>query len=552
MGFIAIIKYGFYKGFVLIERFSDTCSMYEAVKMNISGSTIEPAISFYGKNYTYADVFACIDTLADNLAAEFGIGKGTAVTLCIPNSPAAVYVFYAANKLGAAVNLVHPFLPPEKLKESAQKSGSRLIVVYDLYAADGFDFGIPVLVSGSAFYMGAAAKLYYRLTQKRKMHGEPLEKYLKNRGNPHAATAQFGAREPAVYLASGGTTGDPKTIVHCNAVCNNLCAKAEEFLGEPMKNYTALYNVLPIFHGYGLCINMHMCMIMRRTNVMCLKFNAKRSAKEIVKSRANILTGVPTMYWKLLGAKAFVRGDLSALKDIWVGGDSISPQLLSGFNAVLERQGASARIFAGYGLTETAGVCVVNTRQRNREGSVGLPLSGTEIGIYKDGVRQKTGELGEIYLHSEQFMLGYLGETEEPFVEADGKKWLATGDCGYVDEDGFLFFKQRMKNILKVSGVPVYPSEIEEAAGQAAGVAKCCAVGIPDPVKGQVVRLYVELAPGADSAACEREIMEICRRRLIGYAVPRQIVCRKKLAVSIIGKVDRKALEDEVAKEGRA
>ena len=526
--------------------------MYEAVKMNISGSKIEPAIAFYGKNYTFAEVFARIDTLADNLAAEFSLGKGDAVTLCVPNSPAAVFAFYAANKLGAAVNLVHPFLPPEKLKESAEKSHSKLIVVYDLYPASGFEFGMPVLVSDSAFYMGAAAKLYYRFTQKRRAKGIPLEKYLKNRGNPPATAAQFGAFEPAVYLASGGTAGEPKTIAHRNAVCNNLCAKAQEFLGEPLENYTALYNVLPIFHGYGLCINMHMCMIMRRTNVMCIKFDAKRSARAIVRSRANILTGVPTMYLKLLGEEAFTRGDLSNLKDIWVGGDSVSPQLLSEFNAVLQRQGASARIFAGYGLTETAGVCVVNTRSNNRGGSGGRPLTGTEIGIYKDGVRQGAGQVGEIYLHSEQFMLGYLGEERDPFVEADGKKWLVTGDCGYVDKDGFLFFKQRLKNVLKVSGVPVYPSEIEEAAGQAKGVAKCCAVGVPDSVKGQIVRLYVEPEPGADRAACEREIMEICRRRLIGYAVPRQIVFRDKLAVSIIGKIDRKKLEEEIEKEGGA
>lgn len=523
--------------------------MYEAAKLNISGSKIEPAIAFYGKNYTFAEVFDRIDTLADNLAAEFSIGKGDCVTLCIPNSPAAVFAFYAANKLGAAVNLVHPFLPPEKLRESAEKSGSKLIIVYDLYPSADLGAGIPVLVSDSSSYMGSAAKLWYRLTQKRRAKGVSLELYLKKRGNPHIVAQEFGAREPAVYLASGGTAGEPKTIAHSNAVCNNLCAKAQEFLGEPLAHYTALYNVLPIFHGYGLCINMHMCMVMRRTNIMCIRFNAARSAKEIVKSRANILTGVPTMYLKLLGEKAFRRGDLSALKDIWVGGDSVSPRLLSEFNAVLQRQGASARMFAGYGLTETAGVCVVNTRAHNREGSVGRPLSGTEIGIFQGGKRCKTGDVGEIYIHTEQFMLGYLGETEDPFVEAEGKKWLATGDCGYVDADGFLYFKQRIKNVLKVSGVPVYPSEVEEAAGQARGVAKCCAVGIPDPVKGQVVRLYAETKQGADPIVCEREILAVCRRRLIGYAVPRQIVFRTKLPVSIIGKIDRKALEEEVAAE---
>ena len=121
-------------------------SMYDALLLNISGSTVRTAISFYGKKYSFDDVFAAIDTLADNLAAEYCIGKGDTVTLCMPNSPAALYCFYAANKLGACVNLVHPFLPPEKLKESARQTGSKLILVYDLYKCGQADFGILSLI----------------------------------------------------------------------------------------------------------------------------------------------------------------------------------------------------------------------------------------------------------------------------------------------------------------------------------------------------------------------------------------------------------------------
>ena len=520
--------------------------MYRAAKLNISDSPIRTAIDFYGKRYTFDEVFSYIDTLADNLAAEFSIGKGDTVTLCLPNSPAAVFAFYAANKLGAAVNLVHPFLPPEKLKESVAATASKLLVVYDLYRCGRFDFGVPLLVSGSGRYMGAAARLYYRLTNRRTAAGRAFEPYLKKRGNPHVPEAGFSAADPAVYLASGGTTGEPKTIVHGNNVCNALCAKAQVFLGEPLENYTALYNVLPIFHGYGLCINMHMCMLMRKTNVMCIRFQARRSAKAIVKSRANILTGVPTMYLKLLGEKAFCRGDLSALKDIWVGGDSMPRSKLDEFNAVLERQGASARIRLGYGLTETAGVCVVNTRKKEKEGSVGYPLPGTAVGIYKDGRALPAGEVGEIYLDTEQCMLGYLGGGE-PFVQADGRRWIATGDCGYVDEEGFLYFKQRIKNMIKVSGVPVYPSEVEEAALRVPGAAKACAVGIPDAVRGQAVRLYVEAAPKSapSEEALRAAVLEQCRRLLLPYAVPRQIVVRARLPVNRIGKIDRLALERE-------
>ena len=527
-----------------MKQLPENCSMYEAILQNISDSTVHTAISFYGKKYSFAQVHRMIDVLADNLAADFSVGKGDTVTLCMPNSPAALLCFYAANKLGAAVNLVHPFIPPEKLKESIDRTASKLVLVYDLYKCGKYDFGVPTLVSDSSRYMATPAKAYYRLTKKRTAFGESFEKYLKNRKNPHVCAAAFEENEAAVYLASGGTTGEPKIIVHNNRVFNILCAKAEEFLSEPVENYSALYNVLPIFHGFGLCINMHMCMLMRRTNIMCIQFNAKRSAKQIVKEKANILTGVPTMFLKLLGERSFTKADLSHIKDVYVGGDSVPQQLIDDFNAALERGGSRARMYVGYGLTETVTVCLVNTLAHHRENSIGYPLSNTYVKIFKDGKEQPAGEVGEIYLDTDQFMIGYLHEEYSPFEEIGGRKWLKTGDYGWLDKDGFLYFKQRIKNMIKVSGVPVYPSEIEEVAREVTGVRKVCAVGVIDAVKGQVVRLFVECKENADRTACEREILEICRRKLISYAVPKEIIFEDRLPVNLIGKIDRKVLEE--------
>ncbi len=520
-------------------------SMYDALLLNVSGSTVRTAISFYGKKYSFDDVFAAIDTLADNLAAEYSIGKGDTVTLCMPNSPAALYCFYAANKLGARVNLVHPFLPPEKLKESARQTGSKLILVYDLYKCGQADFGIPALVSDSSSYMGLVPRIYYKMTNERTAFGEPFEPLLKKRGNPRLPAAKWKDGEPAVYLASGGTTGEPKIIAHDNSVFNRLCAKAEEFLSEPIGNYRALYNVLPIFHGFGLCINMHMCTLMRRTNIMCIKFSPKMSARQIVKGKANILTGVPTMFLKLLGEKAFTGADLSNIKDVYVGGDSVPQQLIDDFNEALEKGGSSARMYVGYGLTETVTVCLVNTLAHHRENSIGYPLSGTRVRIVKDGKDLPAGEVGEIWLHTDQFMLGYLHGNGSPFEEEGGVRWLKTGDYGWLDEDGYLYFKQRIKNMIKVSGVPVYPSEIEDAVLSVKGVKKACAVGMDDPVRGQVVKLYVEPDAGAEESALSAEIERVCREKLIAYAVPKKIVFRGRLPVNLIGKIDRKQLEEE-------
>ena len=285
-------------------------------------------------------------------------------------------------------------------------------------------------------------------------------------------------------------------------------------------------------------------MMMRRTNVMCIRFSAKMSARQIVRSRANILTGVPTMFLKLLAEPSFVNADLSHIKDVYVGGDSVPATLIEDFNEALEKGGSSARMYVGYGLTETVTVCLVNTLAHHRENSIGYPLSGTRVKIVKDGKEVPSGEVGEIYLSSDQFMLGYLHEDYSPFEVIDGVKWLKTGDYGWLDKDGYLYFKQRIKNMIKVSGVPVYPSEIESVAMQCAGVKKACAVGVEDAVKGQVVRLYVECRDGADRETCREEILALCRRLLIAYAVPKDIVVLDRLPVNLIGKIDRKALED--------
>ena len=528
------------------EKLLPEYSMYEAARANIADRSVRTAVSFYGKRYSFDEIFRLIDLLADNLAAEFSLQRGDTVTLCAPNSPQALLAFYAANKLGVRVNLVHPYIPPEKLSESIRRTESKLLFVYDQYKGEASAFSVPVLVSGCGRFMGFAAKLYYHASNKRTMKGGvSFEKYLKDRRAPKKEAARFGMDEAAVYLASGGTTGEPKIIAHNNFVFNNLCAKAEEFLSEPLENYTALYNVLPIFHGFGLCINMHMCMMMRATNIMCIKFNARMSARQIVKEKANILTGVPTMFLKLLGEKAFTEGDLSSLKDVFVGGDSVPDALVEKFDAALAKGGSRARMYIGYGLTETVTVCLVNTIRHNRPSSIGYPLSHTSVRIYKDGARLPAGEVGEIWLDTDQFMLGYLGDGHAPFAEADGVKWLKTGDYGWLDEDGFLYFKQRIKNMIKVSGVPVYPSEIESVVLAVEGVKKACAVGTEDAVRGQVVKLFVEPAEDADEEALRAAISAACAEKLIAYAVPKVIVFRARLPVNLIGKIDWKRLEEE-------
>lgn len=519
--------------------------MYQAARLNLSGSTIRTAISFYGNRISFDQVFVLIDALAESFSARFHIGKGDTITLCMPNSPSALLAFYAANKLGAAVNLVHPYIPPEKLSESAKKTDSKLIVVYDAYPHAGEEkpaFGVPVLESDCGWFMGAAARAYYRMTNKKLGWGEKLEKLLKKKRGPSLPSVNFAQAEPGSLSRERRHHGRAEDHRPQQLYVQSSVFQGAGVFERTLENYVSLYNVLPIFHGFGLCINMHMCMIMRRTNIMCIKFDAKRCARQIQKERANILTGVPTMYLKLMGEKTFTGGDLSSIKDVFVGGDSAPRALIEKFDEVLKRGNSNAHMYEGYGLTETVTVCLVNTREHNRPGSIGYPLSDTRVCIVKNGKKLPAGEVGEIYIRTPLFMQGYLGNGEQPFERLEGETWLKTGDYGYLDEDGFLYFKQRIKNMIKVSGVPVYPSEIESVALLCPKVKKACAVGVSDTVKGQVVKLYVE---SADGDSLKEELLSLCRAKLIAYAVPKFIEVRDRLPVNLIGKIDRKSLEEE-------
>lgn len=519
-------------------------SLYEAVLKSALQAPGRTVIYFYGREFTYARLIELIDRAAGGLY-DLGIRAGDVVTVCLPNSPAAAVALYALNKLGAIANLVHPFLPPLQLKEAAVRTCSKLIVAYDVYLAKHrLPADIPILQSKSAYYMNTLGKIVYkRINRGLDWSSLPAFEELFN-GEPYGQTARFTDEMAAVYLPSGGTTGSPKIIMHNCRVFNELCACAPFFLADPIPSYQAMYSVLPIFHGFGLCMNLHMCMLMGVKNVMSMKFDARSMAKALRRHKVGIITGVPTMYNKLLKEPAFLKAKLPHLRECFVGGDAVDGGLVKRFDAQLKKAGSRGGMYIGYGLTETVTVCCVNTARFHRARSIGYPLPGAEFAIVKEGKRAACGEVGEICVKTSIIMLGYLDGGELPLKEFENTGWLFTGDYGYMDADGFLYFKQRIKNMIKVSGVPVYPSEIEEEVGKIAGVAYACAVGVADEIKGEVVRLYVQPAENTDIEELKGRIEEVCRHNLIAYAVPKQIIF-KQLPVSAIGKIERKLLEEE-------
>lgn len=514
-------------------------TLYECFASCAQKNPQKTAMVFYGGRIKFHELLELVNRAASGL--KNFVKKDDVVTLCVPNSPSAAIALYAVNKLGAICNLVHPFIKKDSLVGCMKKVNSKLLITYDQFEEKN-DMGCEILISDSSYFMSGPSKLYYKLAFKKKIGKYDKSKRFENLLSFSELNETDRPTSAAVFLPSGGTTGEPKIIMQSDEAFNGLSTHVEYFLSEPVSHYTAMYSVLPIFHGFGLCLNLHICMANAVTNVMTLKFNAKSMAKSIKKERVNILTGVPAMYNKLLACDKFLKTDLSSIKDCFVGGDYASEDLVDSFNDVLKRNGSRGKLYVGYGLAETIAVCALNMAKHDRKGSVGYPLPDTELCISDGHKKLAAGEVGELCVRSPHVMLGYYDSDTSPIKKLEGEEWLFTGDICYLDADGYLYFKQRQKNMIKVNGVPVFPSEIESVISKIEGIKNVAAIGMPDSQKGEVVKLFVEKDDGADEKELLNKIRAACKEKLIVYAIPKQIVFMP-LPLNIIGKVDRKLLQ---------
>ena len=520
-------------------------TLYDVLKQTATRFPDRCAVVFYGRRMSYRQLLHRVDVFASNLVAK-GIRPGDVVTVCLPNSPSATVAFYAINKVGAVCNLLHPYVPLQQMMENIRQTNTSLLIIYDVYTLKNGNVtaDIPVLLSHTYYFMGTLARLYFRSTNKNIQYRnyERLEKLFEGQYTDFPAY-RFGDEEQAVFLPSGGTTGDSKIIRHCCASFNKLCECAQDFLQDDVSEYRAMYSVLPIFHGFGLCMNMHMSVTNAVKNVMCIKFDAGHLARAVRREKINILTGVPVMYSRLLNERKFVHGNLSSLKECFVGGDSTPVTLIDEFNAVLKRQGSKARLLEGYGLAETIAACALNTVNNHKDGSLGRAVCGCRIDIAENGKLLPPGSLGEIAVSGPLVMLGYFDNSDGAFAEIEGRKYLLTGDYGWMDEEGYVYFKQRIKNVVSVNGVLVFPSEIESVVQSVEGVTACAATGIPDAKRGEAVKLFVQIQSGADVKEILADVEEALRNKVIVYAYPKEIVVVDSLPVNLIRKVDRRKLK---------
>ncbi|MGN0963633.1 MAG: class I adenylate-forming enzyme family protein, partial [Clostridia bacterium] len=363
------------------------------------------------------------------------------------------------------------------------------------------------------------------------------------------------ASDPAVILYSGGTTGKTKGILLSNRNFNALGRQV--IAANPMfRPGDKMLAAMPLFHGFGLGVCVHTMLSSGGRCILVPRFTAQSYAKLITKYRCNFIAGVPTLYEALIRIPDMKNADLSCLKGVFSGGDSLSVELKKKFDKFLYDHKATVQIREGYGTTETVTACCLTPTHISKEGSIGIPFPDTYSKIVKPDTNEELpyGEEGEILLAGPTVMQEYINHPEETArtlrTHDDGLTWVYTGDLGYMDSDGFIYFKGRAKRMIVSSGYNIYPGQIENILDAHEKVHMSCVIGVPDPYRMQAVKVFLMLKPGVEANdATKEEIMAYCRKNIAKYALPKEIEFRDELPKTLVGKVAYRQLEEEEAEK---
>ena len=517
------------------------------------------AIEYFETQVTYKEMIKRINKVAAALKA-IGAEKGERITVCMPNTPEAVYAFYAINEIGAVANMVHPLSSENEIEDYLNQSESKIMfcidVSYPKVEAILKNTGVEqVIVVSPTRSMSTIVRIIYKLTKGRKNHIKKsqqittwdkfLSKASKFIGNPHA---RVNSEDDAVIMYSGGTTGKPKGIVLSNLNFNAQALGAKYLVPELFKPEYSFMAFLPNFHAFGLGCCIHMPLYFGARTFLIPQFNPKKFKQYITKYKVSILVGVPTVFDYLTKIK-FKKDALKTVKFVVSGGDMISMASKEKINDFLKDHGSKAIMENGYGLTEASGGFIFSPRSvANDPDAIGYPLPDNEVLILDIDTNKpvKTGEDGEIVLRGMAVMKRYLGkpkETEEAFIKVGNKKYLRTGDIGYVDEEGVVHFRSRLKRMIISNGYNIYPANIEEITLKCQSVASCAAIGREDKLRGEKVVVFVVAKEGASERQIKKELATIYKKNLAKYEIPREIHFLDALPQTKLAKVDFKALE---------
>lgn len=543
-------------------------TMYQMVAETAKKYPKTLAYTFMGKGTTYEEFVQRIDRAAKGLV-KLGIRKGNRVTICMPNTPQALDCFYALNRIGAIPNMIHPLSAAQEIAFYLNVSHSKAVLTLDQFYGkvaeilSQLDDDCQVIIARIADELPFPLSVLYPMTKaarqvpKLPKKGYTLWTDLTSSGKDVTLPKDTGkANDCGAILYSGGTTGTTKGIMLSNLNFNALGLQTIAASGFKSIAGVKMLSIMPVFHGFGLGIGIHTVLIGGATCILVPQFSIKEYANILIKQKPQLIPGVPTLFEALLRADGLQDADLSFLKGIFSGGDSLSPELKKKVDAFLKEHGCTEQIREGYGTTECVTASCLTPKDYARSGSIGVPFPDTYYKIVKVGTTEEVepNTEGEICVSGPTVMLGYMDNPTETAQTLrrhfDGRVWLHTGDLGFMDQDGFVYFRQRIKRMIITSGYNVYPSQLENIIDGHEKVLLSCVIGVKDDYRGQRVKAYVVPMPGVEpTEELKKNILDYCSHHIAKYAMPRELEFRKELPKTLVGKVAYRVLEEEAAEQ---
>ena len=522
------------------------------------------AYDFMGSSTMYRDFVKEVEKCARALKM-LGVRENDKVTIAMPNCPQAIIMFYAVNLAGAISNMVHPLSSEEELVYYINNVESETVLTLDQFYHKIETIRKRtclknVIIARIKDALSRPIRYGYMLKEGRKIEKIPSDapvimwKEFMHLGNTkfYQPDVKRKSEDPAVILYSGGTTGTNKGILLTNKNFNALSSQivATNPMFRPGDKMLA---VMPVFHGFGLGVCIHSMLSNGGRCILVPRFTPKSYAKDLLKHKCNFVAGVPTLYEALLRLPSFDKANLSFLKGIFSGGDSLSIELKKKLDSFLYEHNATIQVREGYGMTETVTACCLTPVKFYKEGSIGIPLPDVYMKIVEPGTDNELpyGEEGEILLAGPTVMKKYVNhpeETKETLVvsENDGLTWVRSGDLGTMDSQGFVYFKGRAKRMIVTSGYNVYPAQLENILDASDLVSMSCVIGVHDDYRVEKVKAFIVLKNGVTpSEGTKKAILDYVSKHVAKYAMPKEIEFRNELPKTLVGKVAYRVLEEE-------
>ncbi|MGQ9624170.1 MAG: long-chain-fatty-acid--CoA ligase [Candidatus Bathycorpusculaceae bacterium] len=516
------------------------------------------SIIFYGKKIKNKEIREASLKFATALH-DLGIGKGDAVAIYLPNCPQFVIAYYGILRLGAIVTTVSPLYTPREIAYQLRDSGAKAIICLDLHyekvekALEEAPLKYVIITSISEYLPGRESLVA-------RLRGKPLTEEVKKEREllyfqdllekypPNPPNVKVSPDDVAALPYTGGTTGDPKgaVLTHRNIVA--VQEQMRKMFPEIEDGKECGLAALPFYHIYGQSVIMLTGGFRGGTGVLFAKPELDEIVDAVQDYNVTLFYGVPTLYKYLVDHPKTKRINWKKIKYLYCGADTLHEATRKQWLRITNRE-----IHEGYGLTETSAVSHTNPPGRNKPGSFGIPLPGTYAAIADPEKNEflPPGEVGELVLSGPQIMREYLNKSEENakcFFEARGIRWFRTGDIVRMDEEGYFYFVERKKDLIKYKGLSVYSHEIEEVLYKHPKIKEAAAIGVPDPEVGQRIKAIVVPHPDYRGKLTEEEVIKWCEERLAHYKVPKIVEFRGEVPKTDVGKVDHKRLREEIFK----